>query len=116
VHGLRLAAERGPSGTAYFVTDGPPVVFREFVSALLATAGVQVPAKSLPRPLAGALAAGGEALWRALRLKGSPPLTRFAYWVSSQECTLDDSRARAVLGYAPVVTREEGLRRLASRS
>lgn len=116
VHGLRLAAERGPSGTAYFVTDGPPVVFREFVSALLQTAGVHAPAKSVPRPLAGALAAGGEAAWRALRLKGSPPLTRFAYWVSSQECTLDDSRARAVLGYAPVVTRDEGLRRLASRS
>jgi nucleoside-diphosphate-sugar epimerase len=28
------------------------------------------------------------------------------------ECTVDDARARAQLGYAPVITREEGLRRL----
>jgi nucleoside-diphosphate-sugar epimerase len=28
---------------------------------------------------------------------------------SSQECTLDTSRAREELGYAPVKTREEGL-------
>jgi nucleoside-diphosphate-sugar epimerase len=116
VHGLRLAADRGPSGAVYFVTDGQPAVFREFVSALLATAGVQAPDASVPEPIAAAAATVGETVWRALRLKGSPPLTRFAYWVSSQECTLDDSRARAVLGYAPVVTREEGLRRLASRS
>jgi nucleoside-diphosphate-sugar epimerase len=116
IHGLRLAAERGPSGVSYFVTDGAPVVFREFVSALLATAGVRAPDQSVPVPLARAAAAGGEAAWHLLRLKGAPPLTRFAFWVASQECTLDDSRARAVLGYAPVVTREEGLRRLASRS
>ena len=38
-----LAAERGRPGNAYFVTDGSPVVFREFVSTLLATQGVQAP-------------------------------------------------------------------------
>jgi nucleoside-diphosphate-sugar epimerase len=113
VRGLRLAAERGPSGTVYFVTDGPPVVWREFITALLRTAGVEPPDKSVPEPVARALADGGELAWRALRLKGSPPLTRFAYWVSTRECTLDDSRARAVLGYAPVVSREDGLARLA---
>ena len=32
VEGLVLAAERGHPGNAYFVTDGSPVVFREFVS------------------------------------------------------------------------------------
>ena len=42
------------------------------------------------------------------------PLTRFAVWVSSQECTLDISRARSELGYQPVKTREEGLAELRS--
>ena len=37
VEGLVLAAERGRPGNAYFVTDGSPVVFREFVTALLGT-------------------------------------------------------------------------------
>jgi nucleoside-diphosphate-sugar epimerase len=109
VHGLRLAADKGRAGEAYFVTDGEPVVFREFVSELLRTQGVEPPTRSIPTPLAGALAAGGELAWRLLPLGGAPPLSRFAFWVSSQECTIDISKARSELGYAPVRTRDEGL-------
>lgn len=109
VGGLRLAAERGRSGEAYFVTDGEPVVFREFVSELLRTQGVEPPTRSIPTPLAGALAAAGALAWRLLPLGGAPPLSRFAFWVSSQECTIDISKARGELGYAPVRTRDEGL-------
>ena len=49
-----------------------------------------------------------------LRLKGEPPLTRFALWAASQECTLDDSKARAELGYRPVISRDEGLAAMAA--
>lgn len=112
VHGLLLGAERGAPGGVYFVTDGPPVVFREFVSRLLETQGVEAPQRTLPRPLAHALAAGGETAWRVLPLPGRPPLTRFAYWVSAMECTIDISRARSELGYEPVKDMEAGLREL----
>ena len=37
VEGLVLGAERGVPGEAYFVTDGEPVVLREFVTEMLAT-------------------------------------------------------------------------------
>jgi nucleoside-diphosphate-sugar epimerase len=60
VEGLVLGAERGRPGNAYFVTDGEPVVFREFVSELLRTQGVEPPSRSIPRWLAGTLAVGGE--------------------------------------------------------
>jgi nucleoside-diphosphate-sugar epimerase len=109
VHGLVLAADRGVPGSAYFVTDGPPGVFRDFVTALLATRGVTPPDKSVPRFAALAGARAAEAAWRALPLSGSPPLTRLAVWLASLECTLDDTRARADLGYEPVVTRDAGL-------
>ena len=109
VRGLRLAADRGRSGEAYFVTDGEPVVFRDFVSDLLRTQGVEPPTRTIPIPVAGVLAAGGELAWRLLPLGGSPPLSRFAFWVSSQECTIDISKARDELGYAPSRTRDEGL-------
>lgn len=111
VAGLRRAAERGRDGEAYFVTDGEPVVFREFVSELLRTQGVEPPSRNLPTALARALAFGGEALWR-LPLPGSPPLSRFAFWVSSQQCTIEISKARRELGYEPVRTREDGLAQL----
>jgi nucleoside-diphosphate-sugar epimerase len=109
VEGLVLAARRGRAGEAYFITDGEPVVFREFISALLETQGVEPPARSLPSWLGAALAAGSEGTWRRLRLKGEPPLTRLALWLSSQECTIDISKARSALGYEPVTSRADGL-------
>ena len=112
VEGLLLAAQRGRSGEAYFVTDGEPVVFREFLEKLMATQGVTPPSRSVPAPVARALAAAGEGLWRLLRLPGRPPLTRFAYWISAQECTIRTDKARDELGYAPVKTISDGLREL----
>jgi nucleoside-diphosphate-sugar epimerase len=76
------------------------------------TQGVEIPGRSVPAPVARAAAAVSEALWRRLKRPGSPPLTRFAVWVSSQECTIDISRAERELGYRPVRTREDGLRQM----
>ena len=112
VEGLWLAATRGPAGGVWFVTDGEPVEFREFLTALVGTQGVEIPDKSVPAGVAGTAARASEWLWRRLRRPGSPPLTRFAFWVSSQECTIDISRAERELGYRPVTTREEGLREM----
>lgn len=112
VEGLMLGAERGTSGAAYFVTDGEPIEFREFVTRLLATQGVEAPKRSLPRGLARVVAGGGERLWGTLPLPGEPPLTRPALWLSSLEATIDITRARDELGYAPVRTLDDGLREL----
>ena len=114
VEGMILAADKGKPGAAYFVTDGDPIVFREWIGKLLATQGVEAPDKSIPRRAAAALAAAGETAYRVLPLKGPPPLTRMTYYVTGLECTLDDSAARRDLGYAPVVTREQGLEALAA--
>jgi nucleoside-diphosphate-sugar epimerase len=109
VEGLVLGAERGRSGEAYFVTDGSPIEFREFVTELLATRDIEAPARSTPPALARAAAATFETVWPLLGRDGPPPVTRFAVWVSSRECTIDISKARDELGYAPVRTREDGL-------
>ena len=114
VEGLWLAATRGPAGGVWFVTDGEPVVFRDFMTDWVATQGVEIPDKSVPAGVANAAAAASEWLWRRLKRPGNPPLTRFSVWVSSQECTIDISRAERELGYRPVTTREEGLRQMRS--
>jgi nucleoside-diphosphate-sugar epimerase len=113
VEGLWLGATKAPAGGVYFVSDGGPVVFREFLTRMLETQGVSPPDKSVPPRVARAAAAAAERGWRLLRRPGPPPLTRFAVWVSSKECTLDVSRAREELGYRPVKGREEGLAELA---
>lgn len=112
VEGLVLAAELGKPGGVYFVTDGDPVVFREFVSDLIRTQGVEPPTRTMPLGLAKAAAAACEGTWKLLRRKDRPPLTRFTVWVSALECTIDDSRARDELGYREVKTREQGLAEL----
>lgn len=112
VEGLILAAERGRPGEVYFVTDGEPVVFREFVGELLATQGVPPPRRNVPLPLARALMEAGEALVRVLPGEHAPPLTRFAFWVSSQECTIRIDKAVGQLGYAPVRSIADGLAEL----
>jgi nucleoside-diphosphate-sugar epimerase len=112
VEGLVLAATSGQPGNVYFVTDGEPVVFREFVSELLATQGVEPPTRSIPAWAASTLASAGESAWRLLPLPGRPPLTRFTYWVSAQECTIRIDKACEQLGYAPVKTISDGLAEL----
>jgi nucleoside-diphosphate-sugar epimerase len=114
VEGLWLAGTRGPAGGVWFVTDGEPVVFRDFMTDWVATQGVEIPDKSVPAGVANAAAVSAEWLWRRLKRPGNPPLTRFSVWVSSQECTIDISRAERELGYRPVRTREEGLRQMRS--
>jgi nucleoside-diphosphate-sugar epimerase len=112
VEGLWLAATKAPPGGVYFVTDGEPVVWREFLSRLIETQGVTPPTGTIPAGVASVAAGATERLWRVLRRSGHPPLTRFSVWLSSQECTLDIGRAERELGYRPVKSREEGLAEL----
>ena len=112
VEGLVLAASRGRDRGVWFVTDGGAVVFRDFVGDLARTQGVEPPDRNVPRPVARAAGVAAETLWWALPLPGRPPLTRFATWVASDECTISIARAREDLGYEPVRTREDGLAEL----
>lgn len=106
--GIVRALERGRGGEAYFVTDGPPVEFRTFVSELLLRAGIEPPVKSVPRWLVEAAVAVGDRLerWSGGRIK--PPLARQQYGTVGVEVTLDISKAESELGYRPVISREEG--------
>jgi nucleoside-diphosphate-sugar epimerase len=39
-------------------------------------------------------------------------MTKFRSWILTQECTIDITKARAELGYAPLVSHEQGLAEL----
>lgn len=112
VHGLLCVAERGKAGEIYFLTDGEPVVMREFMTRMLATRGVDPGGKSLPRWLARAAAWMAEGVWSLFGRAGEPPVTRMAVRLIGEEVTVNDAKARRELGYAPPVSREEGLRRM----
>ncbi|MBU8896070.1 NAD-dependent epimerase [Corallococcus sp. H22C18031201] len=112
VEGLLLAAEKGRGGQSYFLTDGEPVEFREFITALLKTRGVEPGTGSFPSALAATVALLGDVTWSFLGLSSPPPLSRTEYLLVGREVTVSDAKARLELGYEGRMTREAGLRGL----
>ncbi len=112
VEGTLLAAERGAGGQIYFLTDGNPVEFRDFMTRLVATQGVVAPAREAPMWLAEAVAACGEFAWKTFSIDGRPPLTRTAINLLFREVTVVDRKARETLGYTSHVSVEQGLAEL----
>jgi nucleoside-diphosphate-sugar epimerase len=114
VAAIGLALTKGRAGEAYFIVDGPPVRFRDFLTPYLASAGVTLPEKSMPGAAIRLLANLTEPLFRLAGSRAAPPVTRFTAHIMSRDCTIRDDKARADLGYRPVITIEQGLARLAA--
>ena len=112
-HGTLLAAQSGRGGGVYFLTDGEPLVFRDFITRLVGSKGVTAPERTAPLWVADMTAAVCETVWRLFGLYSIPPLTRTAVNLMFREVTVNDRRARVELGYRPVVSMEEGLAELA---
>jgi len=112
VEGLLLAAARGRGEQSYFVTDGDDISFKQLAADLLSTRNRPPVEKSAPFAMAWLAAALLEPVWRALKLKGKPPVTRQMLRMIGKEFTLDTTKARTELGYAPIVSRKDGLNQM----
>lgn len=112
-HALILAADQGKEGAAYFVSDSVDTTLKSFLTRLLATRGVQPDDRAVPFGIAWTMAGMMGTVWRLLRLKGEPPLTRQMLRLMGKDFTVDISRARKELGYAPVLSPDDGLRMMA---
>ena len=109
VEGLLLGADRGRGGEIYFLTDGEPRDFREFITAMLATQNVDPGDKRVPRWVVRAAAWTFEAVWNLFRIKRPPPITRTAVRLIGEQVTVSDTKARDELGYRARVTPDAGL-------
>jgi hypothetical protein len=114
VHALGLALTAGEPGRAYFVADDGERTVRAFLGALARTQGVDLGQRSVPSIVARPLARAVEGAWRLLRIRRTPPMTRFAVDMMSSSVTVRTDRARRELGYAPVIGVDEGLARMAA--
>jgi nucleoside-diphosphate-sugar epimerase len=102
-----------PAGKAYFVSNGEPVELWEFLNRVLAAAGVPPVTRSVAAWKARLAGYVLERAYRWLRLPGEPAMTRFVAAQLSTSHWYDITAARRDLGYAPAVSVEEGLKRLA---
>lgn len=114
VHAIELALTKGRGGEAYFILDDGVRPMRDMIAGMAASRGVSLPDKSVPGWVADAIGATCEMLWGALPLPGEPPLTRFGAMIMSRDAILKDDKARAEMGYRPVISVEDGLRGLSA--
>ncbi len=108
----RLHPGASVAGRAYFISQGDPRGVWDLVDDILAAAGRPKVSRSIPRPLAVAVAAGIETAYRLLNIVREPRLTRFLIEELTTAHWFDISAARRELGYDPSVSIEQGLERL----
>jgi nucleoside-diphosphate-sugar epimerase len=119
VHAHLLAADallqgKPLSGRVYFVSDDAPIGTWTMANRMLACAGAPGVGKPVPAGLAYALGGVLEATHWLFGLEKEPMMTRFAASELSHAQWYDLSAIKRDLGYAPLVSMEEGFRRTAA--
>jgi 2-alkyl-3-oxoalkanoate reductase len=114
VSALVAALDRAPqlAGQAFVVSNGEPRPIGELVARICAAAGVPVPTRHVPYPVARAGGAAAELVWAVLRRGDDPPMTRFLAEQLATAHWFDLRGTRAALGWEPTVGLDEGFERL----
>ena len=94
---------------SFFISDGPPVLFRQWMSRRLLAGHYKVPTLSIPRFLAWPLARFTENGWNYLPLRGEPPLIREMVHLMAHPFSVSITKAKEQLGYEPLYGMEEGM-------
>ncbi|MGW8433122.1 NAD-dependent epimerase/dehydratase family protein [Curtobacterium citreum] len=115
VAALEHAADPDVHGNAYVVTNGEPRPVGELLAGICTASGVPAPRWHVPAGLARVAGSVVEAVWRVRPGADEPPMTRFLAEQLSTAHWFDQRRTRADLQWAPTVSIDEGLRRLAGR-
>lgn len=100
------------SGRIYFISQGDPIPLWDMVDAILKAGGLAPVRKSISLKKAVVIGAALESIYRILRLKGEPQLTRFVAEELASAHWFDISAARKDLNYRPSVSTTTGLKRL----
>lgn len=107
-----LATTKTAAGRPYFISQEEPVNLWEWLDDLFEQLGVPRLDSQVSFPLA--YAAGGllECVYTVLGKKEEPPMTRFVAEQLAKSHYFSISNAQKDLGYEPLVSTEEGVKRL----
>lgn len=107
-HAARLALER-PAAGLFNVTDGLSIPLWATLDRLADQLGAPRPAPVLPADLVEGAATLLELAYRLHPAAPEPPITASAVRLLTRPMTLDLTRAREHLGYAPIISPSQGL-------
>jgi len=113
---LQAAAHLAPgsavAGQAYFINEPQPVPCGDWINTLLSLTGLPPVRKHISAAAAYRIGAVLEGVFTLLRLKSEPPMTRFLARQLSRSHTYRIEKAQRAFGYMPLVSVNEGLKRL----
>ena len=101
------------AGRPYFITNDEPLEIRDLVNRIVGAAGLEPVTRTVPPAIAFAVGALLELIYGITGRFDEPPMTRFVAKQLSTAHWYDISAAKRDLGYAPKVSIEEGIKRLA---
>lgn len=94
---------------SFFISDGPPMQFRQWMSMRLKAGNYKVPTLSIPRSFARPLARFTENGWKYLPLRGDPPLIREMVHLMAHPFSVSIEKAKEQLSYSPLYAIEAGM-------
>lgn len=110
--GDALAIGSQVAGRAYFLSQGEPLPLWEMVNRILAAGGLPPVTRTISPRLAYALGWMLEKAYATLRIEREPRLTRFVARELATAHWFDISAARRDFSYQPLVSLDEGMKRL----
>lgn len=100
------------AGQAYFINEPEPVNLWNWVDEILTLAGEPPLKKQISANLAYGIGTACEAVYSLFRWQSEPPMTRFLALQLSGSHYYSVAKAQRDFGYAPIVSVEEGMRRM----
>ena len=108
----RLADAAPVGGRPYFLSQGTPVACWPWIDEVLALSGLPPVKRAIPLRAAWGVGTVLEGVWKLLGWQSEPIMTRFLAAQMATDHYFDISAARRDLGYEPLVSTAEGMRRL----
>lgn len=110
--GDALQIKHDLSGNIYFISQGEPVYLWEMINNILKAGNKPPVTKSISRQTAFVIGALLEFIYKVLRLKTEPKMTRFLAHELSAAQWFDISAAKRDFGFNPKISTKEGLKKL----
>jgi nucleoside-diphosphate-sugar epimerase len=105
------ALQSDAEGESFLACDGEKITFEELCERVAAEIHAPSPSLYLPYAFVYLLAGVMEAFYRIIKSSKRPLLTRQAVILLASRVIIDTSKVRRVLGWLPVVSQDEGIRR-----
>jgi nucleoside-diphosphate-sugar epimerase len=107
----KAMTEPAAAGRAYNFSGREPITQRQMVDAFAAAAGLKPLTRSAPEWVGMASARAFEGIYRLLRRKDEPYITRIAVALAGRDYEIDSSRAAAELGWEGSADYYDAIRR-----